>query len=150
MAIYSCDFSVGGFNTASSALLCLKATSTMPITVLQFNVFYSVLSTTAYDVGLIRMNAAGVTPVSTAGASYISGATGVGVLETSWATRPTTTGKQFARGVIPLTIGAGFVWPLVQYGEGVQIPTSGGLCLIGNSASGATAGTLVGNITWDE
>jgi hypothetical protein len=152
MAIYSCDFSISGVNTASSTLLNLKATATMPITVLQFNIFYSVLSTTAYDLGLIRMNAVGTGAItSTAGASYISGATGVGVLETAWATtRPTTTGKQFARGLIPLTIGAGFVWPLVQYGEGVQIPTSGGLCLIGNSASGATTGTLVGNITWDE
>jgi hypothetical protein len=152
MALVSCDFSVSGVNTASSALLNLKAASTRSMTLIQVNVFYSVLSTTAYDIGLIRMNAVGTgTITSTAGVTYLSGDTGQGVLETAWATtRPTTTGKQFARGVIPLTIGAGFMWPIYMVGEGATIPPSGGICLIGNSASGATTGTLVGNFLWDE
>jgi hypothetical protein len=152
MALVSCDFSVAGVNTASSALLNLKAAATRSCTLIQVNVFYSVLSTTAYDIGLIRMNAVGTgTITSTAGVTFLSGDTGQAVLETAWVTtRPTTTGKQFARGVIPLTIGAGFMWPIYMVGEGVTIPANGGICLIGNSASGATVGNLVGNMLWDE
>jgi hypothetical protein len=152
MALVSCDFSVAGVNTASTTLLNLKAAATRSLTLIQVNVFYSVLSTTAYDIGIIRMNAVGTgTITSTAGATFQSGDTGQAVLETAWATaRPTTTGKQFARGVIPLTIGAGFMWPIYMVGEGLQIPQNGGICLIGNSASGATTGTLIGNLLWDE
>jgi hypothetical protein len=142
MALVSCDFSVSGVNTASSALVNLKAAATRQITLIQVNVFYSVLSTTAYDIGLIRMNAVGTgTITSTAGVTYPNNDTSQGVLETAWVTaRPTTTGKQFVRGM----------WPLYQLGEGPQIPQSGGICLIGNSASGATTGTLIGNFLWDE
>jgi hypothetical protein len=152
MALVSCDFSIAGVNTASSALLNLKAAATRSLTIIQVNVFYSVLSATAYDIGLIRMNAVGTgTITSTVGATFQSGDTGQAVLETAWTTaRPTTTGKQFARGVIPLTIGAGFMWPIYMVGEGLQVPANGGVCLIGNSASGATTGTLVGNFLWDE
>src|SRR3954464_11398119 len=108
MALYGCDFSIPGVNTAGSVLLNLKATASMPLTVIQLNIFYSVLSSTAYDIGLVRMNAVGTGAItSTVGASYMSGATGTGVLETAWATtRPSSTGKQFVRGVIPLTLGA--------------------------------------------
>jgi hypothetical protein len=152
MALVSCDFSISGVNTASTTLLNLKAAATRQLTLIQVNVFYSVLSTTAYDIGLIRMNAVGTgTITSTAGVTYPTNDTSQAVLETAWVTaRPTTTGKQFARGVIPLTIGAGFMWPLYMVGEGPAIPQSGGICLIGNSASGATTGTLVGNFLWDE
>jgi hypothetical protein len=152
MALVSRDFSIAGVNTAGTTLLNLKAAATRSLTLIQLNVFYSVLSAAAYDLGIIRMNAVGTgTITSSAGATYISGDTAQAVLETAWATaRPTTTGGQFARGVIPLTIGAGFMWPLVQYGEGVNVPANGGICLIGNSASGATLGTLVGSVLWDE
>lgn len=153
MALFSCDFSISGVNTASSALLNLKASATVPITVIQWNVFYSVLSTTSYDVGLIRMNAVGTgTITSTAGAGYMgTGLTSTAVLETAWVTtRPTTTGREYQRGGIPLTIGAGFMWPLAPFGDGIYIPVSGGLCLIGNSASGTTTGTLIGSVLWDE
>lgn len=149
MALVSNSFSVSGVNTASSTLINVKTSSTVPIYVVEVGIFYSVLSTTAYDLGLIRMNAVGTgTITSTAGATHTSGGTAVTVLETAWTTaRPTTTGQQFRRLVLPLTIGAGVIWPL---GEGIMVPVSAGLCIIGNSASGATTGTLTGYVTWDE
>jgi hypothetical protein len=152
MALVSRDFSIAGVNTAGVALLNLKAAATRSLTLIQVNVFYSVLSTTAYDLGIIRMNAVGTgTITSSAGSTYLSGDTSQSVLETVWATaRPTTTGAQFVRGVIPLTIGAGFMWPIYMVGEGLIVPQNGGVCLIGNSASGATTGTLVGNFLYDE
>jgi hypothetical protein len=151
MSLHSADFSIAGVNTAGTTLLNLKASSTVPITVVEFGVFYSVLSTTAYDVGLVRMNAVGTGAItSTAGAPHVTGATSTAVLETAWATtRPTVTGSRFRRAVIPLTLGAGYIWPF-PLGEGPLAPVSGGICFYGIGASGATTGTLNGYITWDE
>jgi hypothetical protein len=152
MALFASDFSISGVNTAGTVLLNLKAPSGNPLTVISFQVFYSVLSTTAYDVGLVRMNAVGTgTITSAAGAGYMTGSTGAAVLETAWATtRPTVTGARFWRAVMPLTLGAGYVAPLYTVGEGIFVPASGGLCFYGIGASGATTGTLTGSILWDE
>jgi hypothetical protein len=149
MPLSSAGFSISGVNTATTVLLNLKASATVPINVVEFGIFYSVLSTTAYDIALVRMNAVGTgTITSTAGATHLSGGTSTAVLETAWATtRPSVTGSQFRRMVLPLTIGAGVIWPL---GSGIMVPVSGGLTLQGVGASGATTGTLNGYITWDE
>jgi hypothetical protein len=149
MALHSCGFTIAGVNTAATNLLNLKATSTTPIRVLEVGINYSVLSTTAYDVGLIRMLAVGTgTITSSAGAPHETGGTSTGVLETAWVTtRPTSTGSFFRRMTIPLTLGAGYIWPL---GQGIFVPVSGGLILQGISASGATTGTLEGYFVWDE
>jgi hypothetical protein len=152
MAYHSAEFSISGVNTANTSLLNLKATSTRSLSVMEFGVSYTVLSATAYDLGLVRMNAVGTGAItSTAGAPHVAytGEASVGVLETVWATaRPTRTGTRFRRLTLPLTIGAGVIW---QFGpDGIDIPTSGGLVLEGISASGATTGTLEGYFTWRE
>ena len=149
MALASAGFSISGVNTAATNLLNLKASSTNPCRVLEVGIFYTVLSTTPYDIGLIRMNAVGTgTITSTAGAHHETGATATTVLETAWVTtRPTSTGSFFRRATIPLTLGAGYILPL---GSGIFVPISGGLILQGISASGATTGTLEGWMMWDE
>jgi hypothetical protein len=152
MAFHSAEFSISGVNTANTTLLNLKAASTRGFALIEFGVSYTVLSTTAYDLGLVRMNAVGTGSItSTAGAPH-SGMTSEAsatVLETVWATaRPTRTGTRFRRLTLPLTIGAGVIW---QFGpEGIFVPPAGGLCLEGISASGATTGTLEGYFCWDE
>lgn len=149
MALVSAGFSISGVNTATTNLLNLKASSTVPIYVVEVGVFYAVLSTNAYQLALLRMNAVGTGAItSTAGAAHTSGATATGVLETAWATtRPTATGSNFRQFTIPLTLGAGIIWPL---GEGIMVPVSGGLILQGVNASGTTTGTINGYWTWDE
>lgn len=149
MALISAGFSIAGVNTAGTTLLNLKASSTVPIYVVEVGIFYAVLTTNAYQLALVRMNAVGTGAItSTAGAAHTSGATASGVLETAWATaRPSVTGSNFRQFTMPLTLGAGIIWPL---GEGIMIPVSGGLCLQGVNASGTTLGTLNGYWTWDE
>jgi hypothetical protein len=149
MALVSAGFSISGVNTATTTLLNLKASATVPIYVVEVGIFYAVLSTNAYQLALVRMNAVGTGAItSTAGAPHTSGATATGVLETAWATtRPSVTGSSFRQFTMPLTLGAGIIWPL---GEGIMIPVSGGLCLQGVNASGTTTGTLNGYWTWDE
>lgn len=117
--------------------------------IIRIGVFYSVLSTNAQELALKRMNAVGTgTITSTAGADFENG-TPVGVLETAWVTtRPTLTGTRYARELIPLTIGAGFIWDFGP--QGILIPVSGGMCLEQISASGTTLGTLAGFVHWDE
>jgi hypothetical protein len=160
MALFTADFSVSGVNTAGTVLVNLKAGATYPITLLQVSIFYSVLSTTAYDIALRRMNAVGTgTITSTAGTGYVAtGATpgtttGAAVVETAWVTtRPTAIAMaNIQRSVIPLTLGAGYIWQLAQLGApGIIVPAAGGLCIYGVGASGATTGTLTGNMIWDE
>ena len=83
MALGSASFSVAGVNTAASTLVNVKASSTVPLYVVEVGVFYSVLSSTAYDLVLVRMNAVGTgTITSAAGATHTSGGTAAGVLET--------------------------------------------------------------------
>lgn len=149
MATSAADFSLAGVTTANTSLWNLKAGSSRPLRILRVGVFYSVLSSNAQELGLVRMNAVGTGSItSTAGADYENG-TSVGVLETAWATaRPTRTGSRFARELIPLTIGAGFIWDFGP--NGIMIPNSGGMVLEQISASGATLGTLNGWVTWDE
>jgi hypothetical protein len=152
MAFHSAEFSISGFNTANTTLLNLKAGATKGLSVFEFGNSYTALSTTAYDLGLVRMNAVGTgTITSTAGAPYSGWASdaSVSVLETAWVTlRPTRTGTRFRRLTLPLTIGAGVIW---QFGpDGIGVPPAGGLCMEGISASGATAGTLEGYFVWDE
>jgi hypothetical protein len=149
MALVSAGFSIAGVNTATSVLLNLKASSTVPIYVVEIGIFYAVLSTNAYQLAVFRMNAVGTGAItSTAGAAHTSGATATGVLETAWATtRPSVTGSAFRQFTMPLTLGAGIIWPL---GEGIMVPVSGGLCLQGVNASGTTTGTINGYWTWDE
>jgi hypothetical protein len=152
MALVSAGFSIAGINSATSpasTLLNLKASATLPIYVVEIGIFYAVLSTNAYQLALARMNAVGTgTITSTAGAAHTSGATASTVLETNWVTtHPTITGSNFRQFTMPLTLGAGIIWPL---GEGIMIPQSGGLCLYGINASGTTTGTLNGYWTWDE
>lgn len=157
MALFGSDFSVSGVNTAGSTLINLKAGATYPISVMRISIFYSVLSTTAYDIAIARMLAVGTGAItSAAGANYIAtGATpgntaSASVVETAWATtRPTiVTGARIERGVIPLTIGAGYIWDFGP--EGITVPNAGGLLIYGVGASGATTGTLTGSIRWDE
>lgn len=149
MALSAADFSAAGVNTANTPLLNLKATSSRPLRILRVGVFYSVLSTNAQELALKRMNGVGTgTITSTAGADFENG-TSVGVLETAWATtKPTMTGTRFARELIPLTIGAGFIWDFGP--NGILIPVSGGMVLEQITASGATLGTLNGFVHWDE
>jgi hypothetical protein len=149
MAIHSAGFSIAGVNTAATNLLNLKAASTTPIRVVEIGVSYTVLSTTAYDLGIIRMNAVGTgTITSTAGAPHETGGTSTAVLETAWVTtRPTSTGSFFRRATLPLTLGATYIFPIAT---GIFVPVSGGLILQGISASGATTGTLEGYFSWDE
>jgi hypothetical protein len=149
VAFAAADFTVAGVNTANTTLLNLKATSTRTMRIMRVGVFYSVLSANAQELGLKRMNAVGTGAItSTAGADF-DNATPVGVLETAWATtRPTLTGTRFARELIPLTIGAGFIWDFGP--QGILIPVSGGMCLEQITASGATLGTLNGFVHWDE
>lgn len=157
MAFFASDFSVAGVNTAGSTLINLKAGATYPLTVYRISIFYSVLSATAYDIAITRMNAVGTgTITSAAGTGFLpTGATpgttaSTAVVETAWATtRPTAvSGARFERGVIPLTIGAGFIWDFGP--EGVTVPAAGGLLIYGVGASGATTGTLNGSLRWDE
>jgi hypothetical protein len=157
MAFFASDYSVSGVNTAGSALINLKAGATYPITVYRVSIFYAVLSTTAYDVGITRMNAVGTgTITSAAGTGYVAtGATpgttaSAAVVETAWVTtRPTAVGgARFERGIIPLTLGAGYIWDFGP--EGIIVPAAGGLLIYGIGASGATTGTLAGSLRWDE
>lgn len=157
MAFFASDFSVGGVNTATSTLVNLKAGATYPLTVYRISIFYSVLSTTAYDIAITRMNGVGTgTITSAAGTGFLSTGTTPGttasaaVVETGWVTaRPTAVaGARFERGVMPLTLGAGYIWDFGP--EGIVVPAAGGLLIFGVSASGATAGTLTGSIRWDE
>jgi hypothetical protein len=157
MAFFASDYSVSGVNTAGSTLVNLKAGATYPITVYRVSIFYSVLSTTAYDVGVTRMNAVGTGAItSAAGSGFLAtGATpgtvaSASVVETAWATtRPSAVaGARMDRGVIPLTIGAGYIWDFGP--EGITVPAAGGLLIYGIGASGATTGTLTGMIRWDE
>lgn len=149
MARASVGFSIAGVNTAATNLLNLKAAATKPCRVFEVGIFYTVLSTTAYDVGLIRMNAVGTGAItSTAVAGHETGDTTVSVLETAWATtRPTSTGSFFRRATIPLTLGQGLIFP---FATGIFVPFGSGLILQGISASGATTGTLEGYFEIDE
>jgi hypothetical protein len=151
MALHSADFSISGVNTAGTVLLNLKASAAVPITLVEFGVYYSVLSTTPYDIGLARMSAVGTGAItSTAGVPHVAGATSTAVLETAWATtRPSIAGSRFRRAVIPLTLGAGYTWPF-PLGEGPLAAVAGGICFYGIGASGGTPGTLSGYATWDE
>jgi predicted anti-sigma-YlaC factor YlaD len=84
MAYHSAEFSIAGVNTANTSLLNLKATSTRSLSVMEFGISYTVLSTTAYDLGLVRMNAVGTGAItSTAGAPHVAytSEAAVGVLE---------------------------------------------------------------------
>jgi hypothetical protein len=150
MALVSAEFSLAGVNTAGTSLWNLKATTTVPLRVLEVGIFIAVAPTTAPDLGIVRMNAVGTGAItSTAGAGHETGHTPVGVLETAWATtRPTRTGTRFRRALLPLTVGAGIIWQLGP--NGIQVPVSGGLVLEQVSASGATLGTLNGYVVWDE
>jgi hypothetical protein len=154
MALVSAGFSIAGVNTATSVLLNLKAAATRGITVLEWNIFYAVLSTNAYQLALYRMNAVGTGAItSTAGATHIPVDTAQTVLETAWATtRPSVTGSSFRQFTLPLTLGAGISWPLgnIIPPGGIQVAQGGGLCLQGVNASGVTTGTLNGSVTWDE
>jgi hypothetical protein len=74
MALISAGFSIAGVNTATTTLLNLKASSTVPIYVVEVGIFYAVLSTNAYQLALVRMNAVGTGAItSTAGAAHTSG-----------------------------------------------------------------------------
>lgn len=150
MSRHSAGFSISGVNTATTALLNLKASATVPVTVVEVGIFYAVLSTNAYQLGLVRMNAVGTgTITSTAGMAHTTGATSTAVLETGWVTaRPTMTGTIGRQMTLPLTLGAGIVWPMQD--GGIIVPQSGGLCLQGINASGATTGTINGWFTWEE
>jgi hypothetical protein len=149
MSRHSASFSISGFNTAGSALLNLKASSTVPVTLVEVGIFYAVLSTNAMQLGLVRMNVAGTATItSTAGMAHTTGATSTAVLETGWGTRPSMTGTIGRQMTLPLTIGAGIVWPMQD--GGIIVPVSGGLCLQTINASGATAGTINGWFTWEE
>jgi hypothetical protein len=53
MAYHSAEFSVAGVNTANTSLLNLKATTTRSLSLMEFGVSYTVLSATAYDLGLV-------------------------------------------------------------------------------------------------
>jgi hypothetical protein len=149
MARVSSGFSLTGVNTAASVLGNIKATASKPMRVYEIGLFYTVLSTNPYDIGLARMNAVGTgTITSAAGVAHETADTPVGVVETGWTTaRPSITAGYFRRFTIPLVLGQGIIFP---FGQGLFIPVSGGLCLQGINASGTTAGTIEGYAEWDE
>lgn len=149
MALVSAGFTVSGVNTAASVLVNVKASATVPCRVMEVGVFYTVLTTNAYDIGIVRMNAVGTGAItSTAGAGHETGHTSVIVAETAWATtRPSVTGSYFRRATVPLVLGQGIIFPL---GAGIFVPAAGGLCIQGINASGATTGTIEGYAMWDE
>jgi hypothetical protein len=87
MARVSSGFSLTGVNTAASVLGNIKATASKPMRVYEIGLFYTVLSTNPYDIGLARMNAVGTgTITSAAGVAHETADTPVGVVETGWTT----------------------------------------------------------------
>jgi hypothetical protein len=152
MALYSAGFSVAGVNTANTVLANLKAAATDRLKLVEVGIFIAVAPTTSPDLVLVRMNAVGTGAITLTanGAHDTADPAASGGLETAWATtRPTVTGANLRRGLLPLTIGSGIIW---TFGPGSEliVPASGGLCLQNINASGATLGTLNGYFAWNE
>ncbi len=153
MAIYSAGFSVSGVNTTATVLANLKAAASDRFKLLQINIQIEVAPTTAPIFSLERMNAVGTGAITTAASGPYdpSDAAATAMLETAWATaRPTrlATPVNMIRSMLPVTLGGQLIFDFTN--RPIFSLVSGGLMLVNLNASGATLGTIGGNVIWDE
>lgn len=149
MAIYQATFTIAGVNSANAVLFSLETAASDRAIIREVGFFIEVASTSAPQYGLMRRNAAGVTPVNaTVGTSDPADGAASANLQTSWATRPTVTGGAFRRAMVANTIGNGIIFDFSS--RGIVVPVSAGLCGVMINASGATTGTHGGYVVWEE
>lgn len=93
------------------------------------------------DVGIGRPAAVAVTPATpigptAAGNSYdnVSGA-GTALIDTTWATAPTSPATFWRRATLPATIGAGVIW---TFPAGIVVPAGGAIVLWQFTAAAVT------------
>jgi hypothetical protein len=151
MARYTAPFSVAGVNGTDTPLCNIKASATVPLFIETIVVQIEVAPTNAPLFGLKKMNAVGTGTITAATIKDLDGlgGTSAATIETAWATtRPTVTGGYIGRRAVPLVIGNAWLFDFRP--NFLVVPINTAMVLLMVNASGATVGTLGGDVTWQD
>lgn len=153
MPLYSAAASMSGINTAARAYFTLSPSSTRKQRIYRLAIAMPVACSTVPSFQVLRQTVAGVTPgASFAPIALDPGDPASGGLFASggFGTQPTlTTSTPLDMASLPLTAGAGWVWNFPTPIE-VTLGTANGIAIYNLNASGATTGTFIGSVLFEE
>ena len=151
MARYGIAVSKAGVNVATTTYVNLWS-PTSQVSVREISIGVSAASTNAQDWYIVRSTARGTQTTSANGTAMSPnpGPASVAVVDSAWSGNPTVGAATTAirRLGLPVTVGGGMIF---SFGRGdLMIPNGGGLAIVNANASGATTGTFVFAIDWEE
>ena len=150
MAKYSAAVSRSGINSTNSLYWQLRNTANTLIRIAEIGISITVAPSTAPSYYLIRATTTGTASTSINGVRLCAVApTSQGTFETAWSVAPTfsTTGPNIRQFGLAVTAGGGVIW---TFPFPLELAASEALCIVNANASGATTGTHVAYVTWEE
>lgn len=151
---YGAGVTRSGVNTADTAYFNLVGGTAARLCIRQIVVNVAVAPSTAPSLYLARTTARGTQASTLAGQPLDTAApAAVGTLDVcgTGGSAPTfTAGNKIATGALAVTAGGVWVWTF--YDEPLKVPATAanGLAICNLNASGATTGTFVASVLWDE
>jgi hypothetical protein len=153
MSRYGAGASRVGINTADSVYFQLRPTTTAQrLKVLEIVVGIAAAPTTAPSLYLTRSTAVGTSTATLAGLPLDpADAAAMGTFDSTWSAAPTiTAANKLQVGALAVTAGGAWVWSFRDWPLVMAASTGAGLCICNANASGATTGTFVASMLWQE
>ncbi|MBI4941862.1 MAG: hypothetical protein HY830_14050 [Actinobacteria bacterium] len=151
MGRYSASNSKAGVNAANTIMWQLRGGTSERLKILEIGLGVKTAPTTAPAFQLIRTTAVGTSSTTAAGNPYDAGdPTALGTLDSAWSVNPTLGTGAFRETTMTTTAGGQTFWTF--YDEPLIVPASAtaGLAIVNTVATGATLGTFVSYVVWDE
>lgn len=149
---YAASNSKAGVNTANTIMWQLRSTAaTTRIRLLEVGLGIKGAPTTAPAFQLRRTTAVGTSSTTTAGTPHDPlDSAALGTFDSAWSVNPTLDTPAFRETVMAVTAGGQTFWTF--YDEPLWIPasTTAGLAIVNTVATGATLGTFVCYMVWEE
>lgn len=149
---YQAALSRAGINTAGPQLYWqLRSNNARRCRILEIGVSVSVAPSTAPSFAISRATTSlGTASTSQAGLALDPGDVGgTGILESAWSGAPTIATTYHRSFALAVTAGGGFIWSFMPDRPLVLAPDSA-LQIVNLNASGATTGTFLSYVLWDE
>jgi hypothetical protein len=154
MGYYGAGASKAGVNTANTAYFQIRPTGTTArLRIYQIVINISVAPTTAPSFYLARSTAIGTVTTTLAGQPLEpADPTPIGTFDSAFSVAPTFSTTNFiSTGGLATTAGGAWVWTFPSDGPLVVTnSTAAGIVVVNQNLSGATVGTFVGSVLWDE
>jgi hypothetical protein len=150
VARFEVSNSKAGTNTANTIMWQFKTAASSRARIFEIALSLAAITTNGPSWRLARSATVGTSSATAAAEEQDpGGGAATAVLDTAWSANPTLAAVNLRQYATPATVGSGIVWTWPDH-RPLIIPLSSGLCIVNSTATGASTGTLVASIVFEE